>query len=751
MKKVHLELENCYGITKINHTFDFNDNNVIVIYAPNGTMKTSLAKTFKDLSLSKLPSDRVYGLPTICNIKDENNRQIDKEAILVISPFEESMTKDQGKLMVDPELQQRYMKLHADLDAAKEDLLKNKIKQQLKYGPRTKFDPEHAISEDFNKPIKEIYETLRFIKDKIENEEKNNFSIADIDHSVLFDSQSLAFYKKDNNAKLIKQYSEKYEELLQRSRFLHKGIFDHKNFTNVAKNLKENGFFRAEHQVIIKSKNQEDSFPIITNEIQLNELLENEKEKILNDAEIKRIFEKISNEIAANRGTKELDAFLQSKPELIIELEDVEEFKRKVWIEAFRENITDLMGLIKLYDMTYESIKEISLEAKKQETRWSQVLTIFKERFHVPFRIEPSNQEDVILRNDMPIFNYIFESKSNGAKQVKENELLDILSTGERRAYYLLDLIYKVEIRTAEDKHTLLIIDDIADSFDYKNKYAIIEYINDMKNIFSTDGDKLFSIVILTHNFDFYRTLGSRLVDGRNCFITVETEKSIELTPCQYIKNYFLYVKRQCLSNSQTFIVAAIPFVRNLIEYTYTDSDPEFADYYKLTNLLHIKKDTHTISTTELQDIYNKHWLNGKGVFATVITDSVLNIILSEANRIASDPKIYNQVNIENKIVLSIAIRLKAEEFMIEQIKSYVTDGPNIIEKIQNSANQTGELYSIYKQNLNRFPNNNSRLLEKVVMMTPENIHINSFMYEPILDMQGVHLVELFSTIKNLG
>ncbi|WP_368293882.1 hypothetical protein [Dehalobacter sp. TBBPA1] len=749
MKKMHLNLANCYGISNITQVLDFTIDNAVVLYAPNGTMKTSLANTFKDLSLDRLPSDRVYGLPTICEIKDETNNLIDKDAILVISPFEQTLTKEQGKLMADPILQQRYITLHANLIETKQNLFNN-IKQQLNYSLRTKFDPEQSISEDFKKPVRDIYETLKLINDEIDIGKKSSFLISDINHSVLFDPQSLAFYKKDNNAKLIKQYSEKYEELLNQSKFLHKGIFDHKNFSNVAKNLKENGFFKAEHQVIIKPKEKDDSFPTITSEEQLNKLLEKEKEKILNDAEIKKIFDKITSEIDANKGTKELDVYLQSKPELIIELENIEEFKKKIWIEVFRDNISEFKKLIELYDKTFEKIKEIYLEAKNQETRWGQVLTIFKERFHVPFKLEPSNQEDVILQNKMPIFNYIFEDKNNGARQIKENELLDILSTGEKRAYYLLDLIYKVEILRKEDKPALLILDDIADSFDYKNKYAIIEYINDIKNTFSLSGNKLFTIIILTHNFDFYRTLGSRLVNGRNCYISSETEDSIKLTPCNYIKNYFSYIKDQCLINSKTFIIAAIPFVRNLIEYTYSDTDPEITDYHRLTNLLHIKEDTYTISMNELQYIYNKYWLNNGGAFATEIKDSVVNIIVSEANKISSDPNLYNQVNIENKIVLSIAIRLKAEEYMMEQIKSHVTNGVNIIKEIQDNINQTGQLYSKYKQYVSNFSNNHCRHLEKVVMMTPENIHMNSFMYEPILDMQGVHLAELLATINCL-
>ena len=34
--------------------------------------------------------------------------------------------------------------------------------------------------------------------------------------------------------------------------------------------------------------------------------------------------------------------------------------------------------------------------------------------------------------------------------------------------------------------------------------------------------------------------------------------------------------------------------------------------------------------------------------------------------------------------------------------------------------------------------------MDRVNLMTPENIHLNSFMYEPILDMSGEHLCRLY-------
>lgn len=50
MKQLNIDLENCFGIGKLNHQFDFEKSNTHLVYAPNGTMKTSFAKTFELVS-----------------------------------------------------------------------------------------------------------------------------------------------------------------------------------------------------------------------------------------------------------------------------------------------------------------------------------------------------------------------------------------------------------------------------------------------------------------------------------------------------------------------------------------------------------------------------------------------------------------------------------------------------------------------------------------------------------------------------
>ena len=39
MNELKIHFENCYGIKKLQHTFDFTKSKVQIIYAPNGAMK----------------------------------------------------------------------------------------------------------------------------------------------------------------------------------------------------------------------------------------------------------------------------------------------------------------------------------------------------------------------------------------------------------------------------------------------------------------------------------------------------------------------------------------------------------------------------------------------------------------------------------------------------------------------------------------------------------------------------------------
>ena len=60
MNELKIHFENCYGIKKLEHTFNFSQSKVQIIYAPNGAMKSSFAKTLEDISLEEKSKDRIF-------------------------------------------------------------------------------------------------------------------------------------------------------------------------------------------------------------------------------------------------------------------------------------------------------------------------------------------------------------------------------------------------------------------------------------------------------------------------------------------------------------------------------------------------------------------------------------------------------------------------------------------------------------------------------------------------------------------
>ena len=65
------------------------------------------------------------------------------------------------------------------------------------------------------------------------------------------------------------------------------------------------------------------------------------------------------------------------------------------------------------------------------------------------------------------------------------------------------------------------------------------------------------------------------------------------------------------------------------------------------------------------------------------------------------------------------------------------------------TSNQTIPLIKEFKTN---FQNDieSVKILEEVNLMTPKNIYLNSFMYEPIIDLSSYRLKTLYKKVCNL-
>lgn len=720
MKKLHIDLANCYGIKALKADLDFTQHKAIAIYAPNGAMKSSLARTFKDIADGVPSKDVIFPARiTVRTITDEKGTPITRDEVFAIAPYDEVLghTEKTSTLLVDAKLRKEYEALHTDIDKAKDAFLK-----ALKEQSESRKDLEAEISSAFTKSNSEFYRALTRIKDEVESQEPGPY--ADVLYDTIFDEKVLAALNTKDVKTAIRDYVEKYNELIAKSTYFKKGTFDYYNAGQIAKSLADNGFFNAKHTVKLNAAESLE----ITSQKQLEELIAKEKEAISKDAGLRKKFSELEKLLMKNAQVRDFYAYLTNNEKLLPGLANLDALKEDLW-KAYIAAKKDLYSdLLQKYQAAEKRKREIEEEAGKQRTEWERVIEIFNDRFFVPFKLIAKNRIAVILGGE-PILSlgFTFEDGVESAS-VEKNTLMQVLSTGEKKALYILNIIFEVEARTKAGQQTLMVVDDIADSFDYRNKYAIIQYLMDIAERHN------FRQILLTHNFDFFRTVNSRFVKYSGCFMAERSATGIVLKPASGIKNVFVQDWKEHFFSDSKKKIACIPFVRNLIEYTRGDTDPDFV---KLTSLLHWKADSTKITVGDLDAIYNK-------IFGTMGSSSdsaspVVNLIAEQAGSCVTA---HDGINFENKIVLSVAIRLCAEQFMVTKIAD-----PAFVSSI--TGNQSQALLAEFTKRFSA-ETGNIQVLQRVVLMTPENIHLNSFMYEPILDMSDEHLRKLYKDVVSL-
>ena len=718
VKQVKVELSNCYGIDFLAHTFDFSNNNMpVLVYAPNGVMKTSLAKSLRQYANNKPAEDIFFpDRRSKMSIQDETDSELERETVLVIDSIDEKYQSARiSTLLASEDLKSRYDEVFHSVADKKESLLRS-----LKKPSGLTKDIDLAISSSFGLDKEDVLVALGRLEREVRDGMHSNFS--SLQYKKLFSDKVINFLQKSDVQALISDYTEIYEKILDHSRYFKKGVFNHSNAEAIAKNLKSNGWFDGGHSVNLNHNGQSSE---ITTEEDLVKEIKAEKEKILTDPKLAEMFQKVDDYLT----TVELRSFrdyLIHNPFVVAELADIDRFKQKIWTSYLVENSHEYFELISEYDSSKKKIEEIIAKAEEEQTQWESVIELFNNRFSVPFKVQVENKADAVLRVSAPqIAFYVKDHDGKNLEKIERSTLDRGLSSGEKRALYILNVIFELEARRRDCLETLVVLDDIADSFDYKNKYAIVEYLSDMKK------EESFHLIILTHNYDFYRTVRGRLgVYGENKLLSNRLNGELQLVQDRLSDNPFSDWKMN-LTND-VILVASIPFVRNLAEYV-----GNVKIFNALTSFLHIKDQTKKITVENLFDMYQSVLAKDSFSDFSAKSGSVFDMIISTCEEICNLDD--ENLLLEHKVALSVGIRLVAEEVLIAKIND-----PQYITKI--SKNQLGKLIRKYEK-ISNCDENVLSLVKRVALMTPENIHLNSFMFEPILDMSGHHLKSLYREI----
>ena len=720
MNLFSIDLENCFGIGKLKHEFDFNQSNSYIIYAPNGTMKTSFAKTLDLIAKNGQPKDYVYNKKSKFEVLVDGV-EIDSNSILVINAEDNTFdaTNKISSFIASKDLKEKYDLIYDELNNAKSELLK-KLKVISKSN-----DCEGEYIGSFRKTSNDSF--LEILKQHI-TELKNDNSTISFKYNDVFDTKGNVEKFLTKHEGLLDDYVNSYNDIVSNSRLFKltsDNSFGTYQASEIIKSIEDNAFFDAGHTFVLEDGTK------IKNSTELKALYQEELEKILANETLKKSFDKVDKAIGANVELRAFKKVIEEDNSLLVELKNYNEFKQKVWTGYLSEIKEDAESLSQLYEDKKKELEVLISEAKKEVSLWNEIISKFNSRFYVPFEVTIGNQQDIILKQETASLEFVYRDKNQAAIKQTKDSLLKILSKGEQRAYFILQFLFEIESRNQMDDSTLLIFDDIADSFDYKNKYAIIEYIRDLHL------SSKFKLLILTHNFDFYRTLSSRLELKKQSFMAIKDDnRKIELQQGLYTGSIFKdYIKR--IHEPKVFI-SLIAFVRNLIEYSESTKSDE---YKALNNCLHHNENSKDITVENVKTVFKNKIAQLKG--KELNFDGNINIqefIFSIADTIVNKQNI-NEILLENKIILAMASRIKMEHYLISNL-------PNIdISTIP--FNQTRVLSIEYKI---KFPDSkNLSIVDKVNLMTPENIHLNAFMYEPLIDMSVFHLIDLYNDIKNLN
>lgn len=737
MNKVEVKMQNCFGISQLNYTFDFSNTNVIAVYARNGLMKTSFLKTFQKIREEKTSEirDEIFGINGFADITVDGS-PILAENIFVIKSFESSYESNITPLLIKDSIKVALKDVLIARDKvfkALEKYSELKIKKTL--GGKVVFELENTLINDF------LFEENSFLINLPALASMSpDFECSDVAYASIFDTTVMKKINSREFQSKISDFNKKSEEIYASYSFLEKGQFTLPKLKDVKKSLEKDNFFRKKNQVLLAGN------IAIADCIGLEEKISEIESSLRAVPEFQAIEAQLSDVKGIN-----LRDIIENHPEIIsyLKTDALARLRTNLWLSYFKSNDVLFQDLLSKYIALADQVDQLSLD----DTTWKNALRIFEKRFSVPYKMKITNLKGAIMGESIPRVEFSFTKGKQTVRLSRDRlEELDTLSQGEKRALYLLNIIFDIEQVRTSGKETLFIIDDIADSFDYKNKYAIIEYLYELS------GNGKFYLIILSHNFDFYRTISSRLWLQRQSRLCAErTDIEIKLVEEHYQNQPFEYWKQNPCSVN---VLALIPFVRNLVEYGKerhaVSQESNKADYKILTSLLHKKNNTYDVRFSDLQSIYSEYLGVTNYNDDIKVDDKVISVLYSCANSITS-----TNADLEYKIILAIAIRLLSEEFMISQLKQYSGlirwkegkqqfEGSSVkyLEIVDEKPSQTRELLNGFLQ----FGDISAvKLIEEVNIMTPENIHLNSFMYEPILDMDIVELISLYERVKELS
>ncbi len=697
------KMKNAFGIANLS----LNDNKSYfsqdVIYSRNGTFKTSFSKTLYELSngnISKI-RDRISDELADLDIKiiDENDNEIiDLTNKFIV--FSRDIYENNNKKLSDYTQEYELIAIDKEDKEYLDELLSNGIEDSIieLNTACKKMDLDYAKVMDVlelngNNKVEKLIELFELIAEADDND------IAQINLKKIFQK---AYDVIDNEEfkTSVSNYIDVYNNRLNEELF--DNDFNENNCFDLIGSLKKLSFLNETKKRGIVMQGT-----IYYKIEEVEELINNIIKEIATDPQIIEANKELLKNIGTSKESAVLKEEIINNPQLVQQLS----LGRKgIILSALKKSGIQYDYWITTLNKVKQELTKLLEKVKTKSSIFDEALDVYKSRFHPVFSIEIKNREESLLGLQMPTF--IFRHNRNKDIEIEEIKLYELLSSGEKTSLNIIKFL--VEYLANKNNNPFIILDDIVETFDYANRYAFLEYINDLVRTGS-------SIVILTHNFEFYKTVSSRIRDLRKLEAHSDNGKIYISKNSNLNKN----IEDILTINNLEQLLFAIPYIReaNII----LKNDTELFD-----SLLHYNQQTRAIKLGQITDLL------GEKAKINLELDTNKNYI-ETLKEIVSDFKNIDDNNIVKKTILAMYLRIVLEEKIIQ-------DNFSLLEGIDNF--QLARIQDLYS---NKLSDKTNSLIEKVQLSTPEFIHGNAFMYEPLVDIEAKYLIEIKEELDNLN
>ena len=699
MKKLVIKkLENAYGIKELKVSFDDNTLSQNLVYSKNGTFKTSFSRCLYNLSNNEKEKieDRITKIPANIEMKmiddeGESNNLINKFLVFSREIYEEKSLSDYEKELEMLTIDKRKQEYVQDLINS---TLEEPIAELQINAKSINLNLQKAL-ETLNIPYKGKLDWYLEVFKYIDGAPDEN--ISEINLKTIF-QKTYDILDNDNFQENINNYINIYNKKIKEELF--DDDFDENSCISFLESLKKTKFMNEDKKrgVILNGTSYYDYDSV-------QEIINKTMKNISSSPEILKSNQELIKSMGTSNEAQKLKKEIINNPLLIKQLSLG---RKKIIRIALKNSGLQTKYWINILENAMSELKKIYDEVQNMNSKFEKAIEIYKLRFRPVFDIKIKNKKESMLGLDLP--SLYFKYKKYDC-DIEEKFLYDILSSGEKTSLNIIKFI--VEYISNKDSKPFIILDDIVETFDYANRYAFIEYINDMVNDDTP-------VIVLTHNFEFYRTLHSRIKKLVPLVTNVDEKGRIFIQECSKINRNIEDVLNV---QSKKELFFAIPYLR--------EAKMILQDNNEILNAcLHYKEKTLNLILKDIMDLFPKK----------IKLDIDPNLFyLDELENVLSSIKMTNNYDLVEKTIYSIGCRVFLEQKIIQKNFDLIKDV---------NENQFAYIIKKYHNQLNEKV---LELAERVSISTPEFIHGNAFMYEPLIDIDGFYLKELYDDIKKLN